>query len=119
MAVIFYEGNNATQTDWAPLTTELAQQYDLKDGGPVPNDEARSCTIVDAAKGSVIRVYDSPDASTSDDWAEIVMTQDVSSPIVVPSFEVSATYGGAVQVTYHKNNGLDGKVSNIQITPGS
>jgi hypothetical protein len=119
MAVIFWQGNDGTKNAW-PLTTESAQSWNLTKGGsPVPNDEARSCTIVDASAGTVIRVYDSPSGSESDDWAEIRVNENVSSPVVVNTFEATATYGGGtVSVTFHKHNGLDGKVSFISITPG-
>ena len=120
MAVTFWEGNDAKQDGWA-LSTESKQSYDLKkSGSPVPNDEARSCTIVDAAAGTVINVYDSPSASKDDDWAEIKVNSDVSTPVVVNTFEKPTSYGGgAVTVTFNKNNGLDGKVSYIEIAPGS
>ncbi len=116
MAVIFWEGNNAQQDGWS-LSTDFNQDYDLKDGGsPVPNDETRSCTIVDAEAGTVINVYDSPSASPTDDWASIEVNQKITAPVVVDTFEDSTSYGGGtVTVTYHKNNGLDGKVSFIQI----
>lgn len=119
MSVVFFEGNNGTQDGW-PLSTEFNQSYDLKDGGsPVPNDEARSCTIVDAAAGTVITVYDSPDGSQDDDWAQITVNQNITSPVVVNTFENSTSYGGgAVTVTYHKDNGLDGKVSRIVVSAG-
>lgn len=118
MAVVFFEGNNGTQDGW-PLSTESKQSYDLKSGGsPVPNDEARSCTIVDAPPGTVINVYDSPSASKDDDWTEIKVNQNVGSPVVVNTFESSTTYGGgAVSVTFHKHNGLDGKVSYVEVIP--
>jgi len=116
MAVVFWEGNNGSQDGW-PLSTDFNQSYDLKDGGsPVPNDETRSCTITDASAGTVIYVYDSPSASKDDDWAEIQVAQNITSPVVVNTFENSTSYGGgAVKVTYHKNNGLDGKVSYIEV----
>jgi len=117
MSVVFWEGNNAEQDGW-PLSTDFSQNYDLKDGGsPVPNDEARSCTIVDAPAGTIINVYNSPSASTSDDWAQIQVVSDITSPVVVNTFESTTNYGGgSVKVTYHKDNGdLDGKVSNIAI----
>lgn len=116
MAVTFWEGNDAKQDGW-DLSTEINQSYDLKNGGsPIPNDETRSCTIVDAKAGTVINVYDSSSASKSDDWAEIKVNNNVTSPVVVNTFENSTSYGGgAVSVTYHKNNGLDGKVSYVEI----
>ena len=119
MSVIFWEGNDGKQDGW-PLSTEFAQSYDLKDSGsPVPNDEARSCTIVDATAGTVITVYDSPSASTDDDYATIKVNSNLTAPVVVNTFENSTSYGGgSVTVTCHKDNGLDGKVSNIKITPG-
>ena len=45
MAVVFWEGNNAEQDGWA-ITTEVTKNYDLTTSGqPVPNNEARSCTL--------------------------------------------------------------------------
>lgn len=118
MAVVFWEGNNGTQDAW-PLSTELSQSWDLQSGGaPVPNDEARSCTVVDAPPGTVINVYDSSSGSKDDDWAQITVQQNVSTPVVVATFENSTSYGGgAVTVTYNKHNGLDGKVSYIEVIP--
>lgn len=119
MAVVFYEGNDATQNAW-PLSTEVAQSYDLKSSGsPVPNDEARSCTILDAEAGTVIKVYDSQSASTDDDWAQIVVNSAVNLPVVVSTFQATTTYGnGAVSVTFNEvDGGLDGKVSYIDVIP--
>lgn len=118
MAVVFYEGNNAEQNGWS-LSTEFKQSYDLKaSGSPVPNDEVRSCTIVDALPGTVIRVYDSPTASTDDDWTEITVNQAISLPVVIGTFELSNTYAdGAVSVVFNEVDGLDGKVSYIDIIP--
>ncbi|NJL28663.1 MAG: hypothetical protein HC897_12620 [Thermoanaerobaculia bacterium] len=117
MAVVFWSKTNAGGDGW-PLSTQFNQSYDLNDSGsPVPNDTASSCTIVDASAGTTIYVYDSPDASTSDDWAEIQVVSNVSAPVVVSTFENSTSYGGgSVKVTYYKKNGLNGKVSNIKIT---
>jgi len=121
--VDFWEGNNGTQDlVWTvPIGGSSTYQVDLTygnfflNGSQVhPNDEARSVSISGSIAGRYVTVYDSPSASTSDDWCEIYVKQDIptSATYIVFSFETS--YEDAyVRVTYHSNNGLDGKVSNI------
>jgi hypothetical protein len=63
--------------------------------------------------GTLIRVFDSPDGETSDDWAEIQVTA-LASGRCVGTFEEDFR-DEAITVTYHGVNGLDGKVSRIEI----
>jgi hypothetical protein len=63
--------------------------------------------------GTLIRVFDSPDGETSDDWAEIQVTAPVSGRCV-GTFEEEFS-DDAISVIYHPVNGLDGKVSRIEI----
>lgn len=120
MSVVFWEGNDGSQDGW-PLSTEYVQNLDLTDDAPVPNDETRSCTIVDADAGTTIKVFDSSDANTDNDWAEIEILDEITVPVVVNTFESTTQYGGgSVRVTYNNNKdkGLDGKVSYISIKSG-
>jgi len=92
----------------------------LKEDDRWPNDEARSVTLITVREGTKIRVYDSPDPDQSqrmqeDDWAEITVTKS-SETAMIPTFE--STYSDTcVDVVYNQKNGLDGKVSTIEIIP--
>lgn len=80
------------------------------------NDEARSVWMPNAGPWSLI-VYDSPDARTDDDYAEIKSppTPHPSGGVCVSTFEPSASSPLRKMVTYHRKNGLDGKVSHIAV----
>ncbi|WP_413668312.1 hypothetical protein ACEN9X_28225 [Mucilaginibacter sp. Mucisp86] len=87
-------------------------------GGGAFNDRARSALFYGKQAGLHYELYDSPDASKSDDWVEITVKKDIPAGLAyyVWTFE-SSFYDDYVSVTYHANNGLDGKVSFIKITP--
>src|SRR5512135_1074942 len=107
-SIDFYEGNNCTQN--------IVDSFDDTAGqnrAPRQNDEARSVKLTNVRPGCKITVYDSPKQSTTDDWCEIRVKQ-LSNEIRVDSFEHSYENTN-VQVSYHNNNGLDGKVSWIRI----
>jgi hypothetical protein len=78
------------------------------------NDVARSLKLVNAVTGVVIKVYDSPNASTSDDWCEIQVLKQVPN-CVVGTFERTYTDPeGVYRQVFHRMNGLDGKVSHVK-----
>lgn len=76
------------------------------------NDEARSLWMPNSGPWSLV-LYDSPDARTDDDYAEIraPRTPDPRGGVCIASFETR----GSPLVTYHRKNGLDGKVSHVSI----
>ncbi len=109
----FYSGNNATGTNFYTINDTAGQSINLKSMSG-KNDVARSLKLVNAITGVVIKVYDSPDASTSDDWAEIEVLKQVPD-CVVGTFERTYTDpDGVYRQTFHRNNGLDGKVSHVK-----
>ena len=77
------------------------------------NDEARSLRIVNLPKNSSITLWDNPGGSKIDDWAEIILRAHASE-YDVNSFERSYE-DATVKVTYHRKNGLDGKVSRADV----
>jgi hypothetical protein len=117
MAILFYSSNiSSYQTDdfCGAIPTSVNSGTDLKNSGsPVPNDEARSCILMDVTRGTVISVYDSPSASTSDDYTTITALDNISQ-LVLSTFEQSFS-NSQVAVTYNKDNGLDGKVSYVKV----
>ena len=83
----------------------------------VRNDEARSIRLRDVPAGWTIRVYDSPSQDKNDDWMSIVTTECIND-FLIDKFEQPKTSGGFIQ-TSHRHNGLDGKISNLEIVPPS
>ena len=101
------EGHLATMLD------VRGQCYNLKDSKVMKNDEAASLVLQNVRKGAKITIYDNPDGKTNDDWAVIEVLKTASS-YTVNSFERS--YEDAhVRVTFHRKNGLKGKVSRVVI----
>lgn len=114
--ITFFEGGDGSQDNVGGITTDESCDINFKKShGRFKNDEARSLRVWYAAPGTIIKVYDDPNGKESDDWAEIRVLSDKD--FVVRSFEedrVSSDYS----ITYHRKNGLKGKVSHLRITPG-
>ncbi len=111
----FFEENGGDQDYLGRVPMRYGWSCNLKKNcSSIPNDEARSM-IVSADSGYLIKVYDSPDGKTNDDYARIWVESGVRS-CLVPTFERSQSLcGGRVHVTYSGGNGLDGKVSRITV----
>jgi len=106
--VAFYEGNNATQN--IVQTVEDAPGQNFRPG---TDDAIRSLKLYNVRPGAEIRLYDSPDGDTSDDFC-IINVKRTMPEYIVPSLE--RTYEDEfVRVTFIRNNGLDGKVSRISV----
>lgn len=117
MAVEFWEGNDATQDGWS-VSTQTTKTYDLtQDDQPVPNDEARSCSLVDVKGGTVIEVFNSPQGNTDEGAATITVLQDIGGAVVIPTFQEDII-SEKLTMDYNDNGKLDGKVSLIKIAAG-
>lgn len=107
--ITLYEGNGGQQDT-------LGSYSDRPDfaGRVSPNDEARSLKLSEVAPFTIITVYDSPDAAADDDYTTIKVKQTTPKDLVVGTFENSFE-NQYVKVEHSHDNGLDGKVSSIQI----
>lgn len=113
--VQFFEGNNCTQ-DNLGCVPYLEAGYDLSfGGGPIPNDEARSCRLINVTPGTV-KLYNSPSGRDRDDWTEIQILQNLSS-YDINSFD-TPVQNSQVHVI-PQGSRLDGKVSYIEVSPKS
>ena len=111
----FFEGNDATQDNLGNVPYLTGTYTLLGNNGPIENDEARSCRLIDVTAPGTIKLYNGPEGDLGDDWTEINILSDVTN-YVVDSFD-RASNDGKVQVIPHGGE-LDGKVSNIQVYPG-
>jgi hypothetical protein len=110
--VIFFEGNRCSPGfERSSCCTEAGRYM----RGCWTNDEARSMEIHGPA-GTTISVFDSPNASTSDDY--FVITKNDDQPVCVGSFDgARATLGETNNEWFYSGgNGLDGKVSTFTWT---
>ena len=110
----FYEGNNASQNLVCSLEAKNSRAINFKNHSQCDNDEARSIVLYSLNAGHKLTVYDNPDGKKNDDWTEIIVKRDIKRKVINTfqrSFEDSD-----VRVIYHKDNGLDGKVSRAEIS---
>lgn len=110
-SIMFYEGNNCTQDLLGTFNVQYTR-VNLKQH-KMDNDEARSMCLKNVIPGTVIRVFDSPDGSWNDDVCTITVKKYVGD-YDINTFEKSFE-DEFVKVEFHKKNGLDGKVSRIEI----
>ena len=115
--VRLFEGSNCSQNSVGEVDLDRYRSINFKDDRYLENDEARSVRLFDIEKGSIIRLYDSPQGRTNDDWISIEARRDISN-LCVANLERSTTSSG-LRVTYHRNNGLNGKVSHIRVYPAT
>lgn len=117
MAIVFWEGNNGEQDGW-PVSTEVSKSYNLTTSGqPVPNDEARSCSLVDVEAGTLIEVYNSPSGKVEDGYTKIEVKNSFTGPVIIGSFQTDQITTDYV-VDYSGKGDVDGRVSLIRITAG-
>lgn len=64
-------------------------------------------------------MYDNPDGKTNDDCVEIIVLQDFTTTQTVNSYERDVNDNEYIKIKHHRDDGLDGKVSRIEIYPPS
>ena len=109
-SIVLHEKNNCRGPVVASYTDQRGQTVRV-----VPNDEARSMTLVNVRPGTRIWVYDSPSGSHSDDYTYIRVNR-LRTKIHINTFQNELSSDPAYDMYYHIGNGtLDGKVSRIRI----
>lgn len=111
MTVSFFSGNDCTGKFLGSFDT---QGRTIIPRGTIQNDEARSMKIFGARSGVEIEIFDSPEGKTNDDWTHIYIKRGLTD-FCVASFEHPSFNWPEMRYDYHRDNGLDGKVSRIHI----
>ena len=117
---VFYEGNYGTQNivctlPQAPMMVHFGA-YWLFPSNPYEcdNDEARSVRLLNIPAGAMLVVFDDGGCGPNDDYTRIRVLQSISD-LTIGSFE-GGTYPSSIDFQHVHNNGLDGKVSCVQIS---
>lgn len=114
--MVLYEGGSGTQNQVCTLDVGQTATVRFPGHPECDNDEARSAVLFNINAGTVIRLYDSPDGSRDDDWTELVAESDVAE-VRIDTFEKTRRWG-AVNAIHRANNGLDGKLSRVEVLTG-
>lgn len=124
--LIFYEGNRCSQDIVFTYNSYIAANDNCKKSGSCKgdNDEARSPRITKSVNPNArIVVYDSPSGDTTDDYTVIdVVNRQFMQPegYCLRTFEntfSNPNLNSGIQVDYISKNGLDGKISRVQVIP--
>lgn len=111
----FYSKNNGHGDRLGRYSDNKKKDMNLKNGY-MKNDEIRSVKLHGVNAGTIIKVYDNPDAHHDDDWTEITVKK-WKEDITIRTFEKSYE-NDYIKVKFHHDNGLDGKISHVKIKPG-
>jgi hypothetical protein len=77
------------------------------------NDRARACSVTTNGPATFI-IYDSPDGKTNDDYLVITVKTAVTD-YYLSNLEMNFHNDPVIDLTYHPDNGLNGKVSSFII----
>jgi len=113
----FYEGDNASQDVLCRIPFRYGTTVNFQtDNLGCENDEARSVRVDFLPPGASFTIHDSPSCSWSDDVSAVTVTDPdaYNARFTVPRFDFT---GGTWQynITYHRDNGIQGKVSCIRM----
>lgn len=111
--ILLFEGNSCTQDVVGRTDDSIPQIINFQSTADFKNDETRSLLLVNIAPGIVIRLFDNPDGEQEDDWVQIVMKKQTPD-YCLASYEQSFE-DDYVEVRYFEHNGLDGKVSRLEV----
>ena len=114
-SVEFHENDNGTNIVGV-LLDNTYNGFNVRDKN-WQNDAIRSVRLKYVSAGTMIRLFDHKHGKRNDDWVEIFVKKPGKS-ILVTNLERNFENEYYKQV-YHRHNGLNGKVSHVQVTPGN
>jgi len=110
---VFYEGNNYSGDILFTIDASTNRFINFKNYSTYDNDEARSIKFWNFSLGQVVRVFDSPNGSTNDDFTIFRFFTGVDTTEQAPTFERNFSSSDFTQVYLYGGN-LDGKVSSVR-----
>lgn len=111
-SMTFREDNGCLDDNNGSLTDRSRNSVRFPDNDSFSNDDARSLQLSNVHAGSIIRVFDSSDGATNDDWTQIFVKSTQTS--CIGTFQ-SSSNTPSLKVDFHLVNGLDGKVSRVDV----
>lgn len=111
--LLLFEGNDCTQDVIGQIDDSVPQIHNFKNVDGFENDESRSLLLVNIRPDVVVRLFDNPDGEMDDDWVEIFVKQQIPD-YCITTYEQSFE-DDFVRITYYDHNGLDGKVSRLEV----
>lgn len=114
--IYLYEGDGATKKEDIVCVIPVKAGVVNRKANGCENDEARSMSLSGVAKGTRITLYDNPAGDTQDDHLIVDVLRDIriNEHLIIPSFEQDRSEP-AYRAVFNRNNGLNGKVSRIEI----
>lgn len=114
--ITWFEGNDGTQNVVRRDSFSGSEPYRIssnlkRESGQ--NDEICSVVLEYVPVNTKITVYDNPDGRTNDDWCTLEVKA-YKRKIVIRHFEEDKETGD-YRLDYHRKNGLNGKISHIEI----
>lgn len=111
--IVFYEGNGGRGNIVCSVNVSTTHARNFT--GACDNDEARSAKILKAKAGTRFTVYGNWNQHTNQGYAQIEVLRDITSPVIVGSFEKNYV-GHLWKITRSaKGKTLDGKVSSLRV----
>jgi hypothetical protein len=111
-SLTFLEDPNCADDSDGWLTDRSRNAVRFPDFDSFDNDDAESLRMTNVRAGAIIRVFDSPDGATSDDWTQIFVKSTGTG--CLGSFE-SNFENSFVKVQYQRANGLNDHVSRVEV----
>ena len=111
---VFHEGNGGSQDIVCTLPQSVLEVNFKNDPYSCENDEARSVVLNNLPAGAMLIVYDDPGCGTGDDYTRIRVLENISQ-VTIGTFE-GGSYPSSIHYQHFPDNGLDGKVSCVQIS---
>ncbi|HEX8541486.1 MAG TPA: hypothetical protein VF671_07275 [Pseudomonas sp.] len=115
--IYLWEGSNADKKQDAVCAIPAGKKTLKFPTQGCENDEAKSMSISGLKKGTRITVFDNGDGNRQDDYTVIDIKRNIGTheDVVLGSFETNVS-NNDFQVVFARNNGLDGKVSRLEIS---
>jgi len=120
--IVFYEDKECKgEEDSFYSSTYTSGRQDCGINGSCSNDKISSIKIYPSIKeNTTIELYDSPDEDLNDDWIRIhIGKTNLSKPFCIKNIEHNSNTeekNKNISIVYYKNNGLNGKVSVLDIS---